>query len=101
MFNDCSFGEFLLAVRGNALSPHIRQPLLQKRAALGASEAVPSDGGFLVSADHTQKFIERMYMAGAVLSRCTEMPVSSTANGITFPAFAETSRQNGSRFGGI
>jgi HK97 family phage major capsid protein len=29
------------------------------------------------------------------------MPVSSAANGITFPAFAETSRQNGSRFGGI
>ena len=97
-----SFGEFLMSVRQAAVSPHIRDPRLQQRGtALGASEKVPSDAGFLVGTDFAKALVERMYGTGEILSRCMEVPISNNSNGFAFPQFNETSRANGSRFGGV
>jgi HK97 family phage major capsid protein len=101
MFN--TFGEFLMSVRAAALRPSAIDPRLQQRGvggALGASEAVPADGGFLVFPEFVRPLVERMYMTGAILSRCTEFPISAS-NAIAFPQFDESSRQNGSRMGGL
>ena len=49
MRSETTFGEFLLACRKAADNPAMPlDPVLQRRGvAAGASEAVPSDGGFL------------------------------------------------------
>jgi len=99
-----SFGELLLAVRAAALMPGRRDPRLETRgvgSASGASEAVPSDGGFLVGEDFVRPLVERMYLTGAILIRCMEFPISNKSNGISYPQFDESSRRNGSRMGGL
>jgi HK97 family phage major capsid protein len=98
-----SFGEQLLAVRAAELQPYKADPrLLHHRAASGASEKVPADGGFLVDAQFVPQIVERMYQTGEILSRCSEMPISApNANGLKFPKFKESSRANGSRLGGV
>ena len=99
-----SFGEFLLAVREAEEYPFkqdYRLGIIQ-RAAAGGSEAVPSDGGFLVAPEFSQTLVQRTYEVGAILSRCRQFPISKpNSNGIKFPQFAETSRANGSRLGGV
>jgi len=99
-----SFGECLLAVRAAALQPHMRDPRLQTRGvggALGASEADPADGGFLLQPDFVRPLVERLYLSGSILSRCMEFPVSNKSNAIAFPQFDESSRVDGSRMGGF
>jgi HK97 family phage major capsid protein len=96
MRNFATFGEFLMAVRAAAI-----QPSMVTRGALGASESSPASGGFLIQPDFVRPLVERMYLTGALLSRCTEFPISSKSNSIVFPQFAETSRKNGSRMGGV
>jgi HK97 family phage major capsid protein len=73
---------------------------IQRRAALGGSEKVPADGGFLIAPEFVPMLIERMYNVGQVLSRCSEVPVSSS-NSLRFAQFDESSRANGSRLGGV
>ena len=54
-----------------------------------------------MGADHTRALIERLYLDSELLARCFEMPISAKGNGITYPAFDEKSRANGSRLGGV
>src|SRR6185295_8078570 len=79
-------------------TPDPRLAEIQKRSA-GASEAVPSDGGFLVDPEFSRELVTRMYNTGMIYSRCLEMPCST--NGIKFPQIDETSRATGSRLGGV
>lgn len=101
-----SLGEFLLATRA-AEGPQRR---VDKRllalndryaAATGASEAVPSDGGFLVQPEIAADILKRTYELGAVASRVRRRPVGPNSNGLKLKAIDETSRANGSRYGGI
>lgn len=71
------------------------------RAATGAGESVPSDGGFLVQTDFRTDLMSRMNDTGDVLRLVTRLPVSANANGAKLPAIDETSRVNGSRWGGV
>lgn len=98
-----NFGEQLKAIvdaeRG---APFGRSPdprLLQIRAAAGASETVPSDGGFLVAPQFSREIVKRMYLTGEILKRCFVIP--TLTDKFAFPQFAETSRVDGSRLGGI
>lgn len=95
------FGEFLLATRDAALSPSGIDPRLQKRAALGANEKVGSEGGFLVDKDVSGQILEEMNEVGVLAPKCTPVPISSSANAITIKGVDETSRVNGSRWGGV
>ena len=70
-------------------------------AALGAGEAVDSDGGFLVQTDFATEIMRRMNELGQVINRVRRIPISSQANGIKLPGIDETSRVDGSRWGGI
>lgn len=97
-----SFGEMLQAVR-RAEGPGANlDRRLVTRAASGASEMVPSDGGFLVQQDFATELLRRVYLTGQVASRVTRrIPVSGNANGIKINGINETSRANGSRWGGV
>jgi HK97 family phage major capsid protein len=71
-------------------------------AASGLQEAVPSDGGFLVGSDFSQELIRSMYEDNTqLISRVRRMSVSANSNGTKMYGVDETSRADGSRFGGV
>lgn len=103
-----AFGEFLIAVRkaaeGEGFDPRLRKHDLrqmQVRAAAGLSETVATDGGFLVTQDIGQTLQKAAFDTGLIAKNTTEIPLSSNANGVKIPAINETSRADGSRWGGV
>jgi HK97 family phage major capsid protein len=92
--------ENLSASDRDALKPMIPTTGI-KGAATGASSDVGSDGGFLVSQDRSSTVLQRAYAAGEILMRLSPIPISANSNGIVLPAIDETSRADGSRYGGI
>jgi len=77
------------------------QRLMKVRAATGASEGVPSDGGFLVEKDYAGVLDQGAIATGILSSRCFKVPISGNANGMKVNLMNETSRATGSRYGGI
>lgn len=99
-----SEGHFYKAVMGAAVHPERADVRLQSRKfvdATGMSEGVPSDGGYLIKPETSDKWLETMYATGEILSRISKDPISPNSNGITYNGIDETSRANGSRKGGI
>lgn len=78
--------------RGNLGDPRIL-------AALGSSESVPSDGGFLVEPEYSADLLQRMYNTGEVAKRCKRMQMNSAR--MIINAVDEDSRVDGSRWGGL
>jgi HK97 family phage major capsid protein len=73
--------------------------LQQRAAAAGGSEAVASDGGFLVAAEFQQEILRRVYQTGQIFNRCQQF--TTTRPAFKFPQFDESSRATGSRLGGV
>ncbi|MCC7371634.1 MAG: phage major capsid protein [Chloroflexi bacterium] len=96
------FGEFLQAVaRAEGPGAQIDPRLTYRAAASGANESVASDGGYLVQQDFSSELLRRAYQTGQVMSRARHIPISSGANGLKINGINETSRANGSRWGGV
>jgi HK97 family phage major capsid protein len=74
---------------------------LSNRAASGANETTPSDGGFLVQQDFVSTLLKRTYETGILASKVKKIPISSGSNGLKINSVDEESRANGSRWGGI
>lgn len=95
-----SLGEILQSLAAQAgiqgLQVHPRM-----QAASGMSVGVPSDGGFLVRQEFTTRLLNRARETSQLMSRCDEFPVSDGNDGIEAPYIDETSRANGSRWGGV
>lgn len=73
-----------------------------KRAAgTGSVEGTGSWGGFLLDNEVAAGLVQRMYNNSQVLSRCTRRSISTNAASIDFKAIDESSRADGSRFGGV
>jgi HK97 family phage major capsid protein len=99
-----SIGEQLQVVRRAADSPHSldkRLAEMNKRAAAGLQGAVGADGGFLLQVDFSADLMQNAIETGLLASRCRRFPVSPGATGIEFPVVEETSRVDGSRYGGV
>jgi HK97 family phage major capsid protein len=103
-----SFGEQLRAIALAGMNREV--PYSQIHPALhfehfaapsGANESTPSEGGFLVQQDFSTEFLRLMHETGEVLRRVRKIPIGANFNGIRFPIIDETSRANGSRFGGV
>lgn len=96
-----SFGEFLTSVR-KANTPGVRiDKRLEQRAGTGLSVATPSDGGFLVQMDFATELLKRTYDQGLVANRVKMIPIGASSNGLKMNAIDETSRVDGSRYGGV
>ncbi len=108
-----SFGHMLQAV---ALAEDPRQahnPLVEqlyevnRQAATGLNESIPSQGGFLVGRDWANELIIEAYNSSAVLNGGSgyagvrRIPLSAGKNGVTINGIDETSRATGSRWGGV
>lgn len=97
-----SLGEMAIAVRQATIpGGSVDNRLRVNASASGMSESVPSDGGFLVEQEMAQTIFERAYSTGAILNRCSSIPIGPGRNGIKIPAVDEASRATGSRWGGI
>ena len=97
-----NFGEQMLAILKATTEPQKTDPRLQF-AATGAGESVPSDGGFLVDKQFADGIYSRIYEVGAVAARCapSKIRVGSNSNGVKINAIDESSRVDGSRYGGV
>jgi len=107
-----SLGEQLQAVaRAGSPGAPIREPRLRRciekaldpitKAPTGLGETVPSEGGFLVAQEFIPTMLDRVYQTGIVISRCARQQVGPNFNGFKIPAIDETSRADGSRWGGV
>lgn len=99
-------GEFFKAVKeiGNSgdwtrhKSMKAYGDFVTKALPTGMNELTGGEGGFLVPPEFSQNLLMRTY-DNDLLSRCTQLPM--TGNLLTIPAVNETSRADGSRFGGV
>jgi HK97 family phage major capsid protein len=94
-----SAGEFFTAVKRAGTGGETDKRLLAMKAAAGANESTPSEGGFLVQQDIASNILEKTWSTGSVLSRFNAMPVQG--NGMKINVIDETSRADGYRGGGI
>ncbi|GJQ40294.1 MAG: hypothetical protein JETCAE02_27060 [Anaerolineaceae bacterium] len=96
------FGEFAYAVYG-ACHPSRSVPVDERiriTAATGMSMGTGSDGGFLVPPEFSTKIYSGLMSPSESLLSMTDN-YSVTGESLTFVANAETSRDNGSRWGGV
>lgn len=108
-----SFGDFLQAVAratspqggrirgGGSIDPRLTSLINPQAAATGHSANVPADGGFLITPTRANEILMRTYEGGAVASRCASYEVGENSDTMEVPYVDETSRVNGSRWGGI
>jgi len=91
-------GEFLSCVRRVSTDRQVDNRLVENRAS-GLNETIPSEGGFLVPTEYSTELLKRTYDTAVVASKASKTPVKG--NSMTFNYVNETSRADGSRFGGI
>ena len=94
-------GEFLSAIATSHTPGNTRDPRLYKLAASGAYEGVPADGGYLVGTEFSSDLFKRTYEKSALASRCNNVPIGAPNGMYSRPYVDETSRADGSRFGGV
>jgi HK97 family phage major capsid protein len=96
-----SLGEQLQAVAKASMPGKREDPRLHQVRATGLNETVPSEGGFLVQQEFGQELLQDAIETGELARRCRKQPIGPNANGIKIPGVDETSRADGSRFGGV
>lgn len=73
----------------------------QQAAALGANETVGSDGGFAVQSDFQNELLDMVVNQSILAPRCRTREIGPNSNGTKFNMIDETSRADGSRYGGV
>lgn len=97
-----SLGEQLQAIhRAGQPGGRVDPRLTEQRAILGLNETAPGDGGVFVQTDFSTELLRRVYETGQLASRARRIPLSSGSNGVKIPAVNESSRADGSRWGGV
>lgn len=95
-------GEFAIAVAEHYRSGGAKSdPRLQELRALGLNEAILSEGGFLVQQDLEPGLLQTAYETGILVGLARTRPISANANGLRANAIDETSRVDGSLYGGL
>lgn len=72
-----------------------------ERAITGQGESIPADGGFLLEKEHQASILQRVYGQSSLITRAQRFPIGANKNGIKIPRVDETSRADGSRWGGV
>lgn len=100
-----SLGHFAQAAKYSGTNPERHKEMSKYLSGLatkalpsGMNESVGADGAYLIPPQFANELLMRTY-SNDLLSRVTMMPMQS--NKLSIPAVNETSRADGSRFGGI
>jgi len=91
--------EFFQAVKSAAIMPSQIDKRLLPLKQQGMNETIPSHGGFLVPEIVSNTILENVYGVGTLLSLFPRDAVAG--NAMTYNVVDETSRADGSRYGGI
>lgn len=84
----------LRAARGQGVDPRL------VRAPAGLGETDPSAGGFLIAEQFAEKLIAPLYEEAVIAPLCDRLPTSYPLGSIKIPGIDQTSRADGSRWGG-
>ena len=96
-----SFGEQLKAVSEAARPGTQPDPrLFMVRSALGLSESVSADGGFLIEDFYAKEVFTKAQMLAKLAPLCRRVTIGPNSNSVRINAIAETSRVS-STWGGI
>jgi HK97 family phage major capsid protein len=88
--------------KGREVAPRIKYLLSEgMKAATGASEGVPTDGGILLDPTLSADILKPVHETGPYSSAVRRLPVSANSNYGYINGVDETSRASGSRWGGI
>lgn len=79
----------------------VRLKALEIKAPLGMNEGVPSQGGFLLQPTISDEFLMPIHQEGVFSKLAKRLPVGSNSNSGWINGIDETSRANGSRWGGV
>lgn len=97
-----SLGDFLLSVaRAGMPTAVVDRRLLPLAGPSGANTSVPSEGGYLVHKDFSSILLDKAVQESLVWQDCTEVPIGPDSDGVELVTIDETSRANGSRWGGV
>ena len=96
-----SLGQQMVAVVNAGRPGGGMDPRLFNAAASGLNETVPSEGGFLVQQDFVSDLLKDLVSQAILAPKCRPQPISGAANSIKINGVDETSRETGSRQGGI
>ena len=94
-----SLGEQMQAVYKAGVGGGVDTRLKVASTVAGAAEGIPSEGGFLIQPEFASELITIAHDVGILYKKCRKIPV--TGNSLTLNGIDETSRANGSRWGGI
>jgi HK97 family phage major capsid protein len=100
-----SFGHFLKAViraedRNGDADPRLKEMRLDVNAS-GMNESNPSDGGYFVGKDVSTELIKETIETALLWSKVRHVPISAGKNGLKMFGIDQTSRADGSRYGGV
>lgn len=98
-----SLGEQLIAIANASLSNHSNvDPRLQSFAPSGANQSTPADGGYLVQSKFSDQLLEKIAEEAVLAPLCDgPFPIEAGFDSLKTPYIDETSRADGSRWGGV
>jgi len=85
----------------HGLGGQVDKRLYETLSATGASSAVPADGGFAVGTDFSTALLTKAAETARIFPLCQNIPIGEGSDSLELPYVDETSRVNGSRFGGV
>jgi len=83
------------------LGGHVDKRLLEQLGATGSSSAVPADGGFAVGTEFSTALLLKAQQTARIYPLATAIPIGEGNDSIELPYVDETSRADGSRWGGV
>jgi len=86
---------------GRVIDPRLQRIENAMKAALGANEQSPTEGGLLLDPTLVSEVITPIHQEGPFSPRVRRMPVGNNSNSGWINGIDETSRATGSRWGGI
>jgi HK97 family phage major capsid protein len=94
-----SLAENIIAIvtaeRGGPVDPRL------VRASAGANINDPTAGGFLIEEQYSQELVALAYEESLIADLCDRRPTSKPLAAVKIPGIDETSRADGSRYGGV
>jgi HK97 family phage major capsid protein len=97
-----NFADFAVRVFDAGQAPHRDEMLMRVAAGTGMTSAVNTEGGVFVPPAFSKSIWDKVIgESNSLLSYCDVVTLDGNSESLTVPAVAESSRANGSRFGGV
>jgi HK97 family phage major capsid protein len=83
------------------LGGKVDKRLFETLTATGSSASIPADGGFAIATAFSDVLLQRARETARIFPLVNEIPMGEGSDSIDLPYIDETSRANGSRWGGV